>query len=454
MHSLSFRIAAVFLVVVIAAVGLVAVLANQATETEFHRYVRGAGSMRTQRLQAALIDYYRIRGSWEGVQSVLERGVAPGRGQGLGPGAGFTERATLVDTRGVIVADSIGKGLGEKAPDWNRPTGIPLEWNGETIGVLLLDASARGPGLLENQFIASVNRSLLWAALLASALALALGFYLSRRLLLPLRLLTQAAGKVSQGNFTGRVSYSSSDEVGQLARAFNLMLEDLARIDELKKNLVADVAHELRTPLTVLQGSLEALQDGVIELTPSTLKSLHEETVRLTRLVHDLQELSLAEAGQLSLNLRPIAPEVTLGQTVETLRGAAASKGIELTLKTEPDLPRIKADDDRFAQILFNLISNAVRYTPPGGSVRVRAKRSGSQLEVAIGDDGPGIAPTDLPHVFDRFYRADKSRARSSGGAGLGLAIARQLVRAQGGEIWVESQPGRGTTFFFTLPLV
>jgi len=242
----------------------------------------------------------------------------------------------------------------------------------------------------------------------------------------------------------------------------------LAQAETLRRNLVADIAHELRTPLAVLQGHVEGLQDGVLSPTPPTLDRLHEETLLLTRLVDDLRELSLAEAGELKLERQPSDLGELLRRSVAAMQPQAAEKGVTLALDVAPDLPLANVDADRIGQVMRNLLANALRYTTAGGSVTVMARQTEKTrgtgvtgvtgevpaLLVAVADSGPGIAPDDLPHVFDRFYRADKSRSRASGGAGLGLAIVKQLVEAHGGRVWAESEVGKGATFKFTLPIV
>jgi signal transduction histidine kinase len=280
---------------------------------------------------------------------------------------------------------------------------------------------------------------------------------------------------MERGDLSRRVRVRSGDEIGQLAHAFNAMADGLERQEHLRRNMVTDVAHELRTPLTNIRGYLEALRDGVAQPTPSTIESLHEEALLLNRLVDDLQELSLAEAGQLRLAPRPAALAEIVERVAGALRPTASGKGICIKLDLPPELPLVLADPERVGQIVRNLLANAITHTPPGGSVAVSAaamsqdketRRQGAWndrplqvplspcLLVSVRDTGPGIAPEHLPNIFERFYRADGSRARATGGVGLGLAIVRQLVAAHGGRVWAESEPGAGACFRFTLPCV
>jgi signal transduction histidine kinase len=258
---------------------------------------------------------------------------------------------------------------------------------------------------------------------------------------------------MEKGDLSQRVEVHSQDEIGELARAFNAMADGLARLEELRRNMVTDVAHELRTPLSNIRGYLEALQDGVVEPKPEVIDSLHEEAMLLNRLVDDLRELTLAEAGQLKLERRPVAPADLVDRALEAARAQAEAKGIALQADLPEDLPLVDVDSQRIGQVLGNLLSNALTHTPPGGKVVVVARAKQLAVEVSVSDTGEGIPLERLPYIFERFYRADRSRSRATGGTGLGLSIAKQLVEAHGGRISVASQVGQGTTFTFTLPV-
>jgi signal transduction histidine kinase len=314
-------------------------------------------------------------------------------------------------------------------------------------------AGERLIGPPEQGFLGSVNRSLGLAVLAAGAAVLALTLVLSRRILRPVEALTAAAERLAEGDLSQRVPVETRDEIGALGRAFNAMADSLARADGLRRNLVTDVAHELRTPLTNLRGYLEALRDGVAEPSPALIDSLYEESLLLSRLVEDLQELALAEAGQLRLARAPLALGPVLSQAAASAGAQASEKGLALEVAVTPDLPAVLADRERVGQVLRNLLQNAIRHTPAGGRIGLEAGAAGAAVEVRVRDSGAGIAAEDLPYVFERFYRADRSRSRTTGGTGLGLAIVKQLVAAHGGEVTVESAPGAGSTFTFTLPV-
>lgn len=311
-------------------------------------------------------------------------------------------------------------------------------------------------GGAEQNFLQRIDESLWLAGAIAVAAAVLLSLLLSRQIVAPLRRLTLAAERIARGDFSHRVSISSRDELGELAQAFNAMAKTLAENEEVRRNLVADTSHELRTPLAVLQGKIEAMLDGVIMPTPDNLASLHGEVLLLSRLVADLHTLTLAEAGRLKLNLVPTNLEEVARRVVDSFRLPAEEKGIVLSLHIPPDLPRALVDAERFSQILSNLLSNALRYTQERGTIKVEVGESAGgkdQRSLLLSVSDTGIGTEDLPHIFDRFYRADPSRTRATGGSGIGLAIVKELVGAHGGRVWVESKQGQGSTFYFTLPL-
>ena len=281
-------------------------------------------------------------------------------------------------------------------------------------------------------------------ALVAAAL-------LSRHLVAPLRQLTAASEAMSGGDLTQRVQIHTSDEIGELGQAFNKMAGDLERAEVQRQQMTADIAHELRNPLSVIRGNLEAMLDGIHPADVEHLGSIYDETVLLQRLVEDLRLLSLADAGQLPLIRTDVDLCVLLNGIAESAQAVAEDRGIALHADVPQQPIVIAGDADRLRQVVGNLVSNALRYTPRGGAVTLSARQEDGTAVVRVTDTGQGIAPPDLPHVFDRFYRADAARDRASGGSGLGLAIARALVEAHGGAMEVRSQLGVGTTFAVVL---
>ena len=440
-RSLRFRLLLATILVVFVAVGVTAFVATRRTTGEFRRFVERRDPMTDRRLAFFLARTYDRTGSWDGIQSEIVQ-LAQMSGQ----------RVVVADANRRIVADSEDRLIGKPVDAEWPPPSAALVSAGALVGVLYLDPLS-GAKRADAVFLAAVNRSVLFGALIAGLAAVAVTLALSSRILRPVERLTEAAQRMEKGDLTVRVPVTSEDEIGQLAHAFNSMAGSLAQQEQLRRNMVTDVAHELRTPLTNLRGYLEAARDGLIPPDDALVDNLYEETMLLSRLVADLQELAQAEAGQLTLLRQTAHLAGIVEQAVTILRPQANAKGLALTVDLPADLPPVDVDPERVGQVLRNLLNNAVAHTPEGGEITVTAQAAGAEVAVAVHDTGAGIAPEHLPYVFDRFYRADKSRARQTGGAGLGLAIAKHLVVALGGSISVESAPGQGTTFTFTLPV-
>jgi two-component system sensor histidine kinase BaeS len=296
--------------------------------------------------------------------------------------------------------------------------------------------------------------SLLFAGLAGAAVAAVASLFVSRRIVDPLRRMLAATRRVSAGRYGERVPVRQSDELGELSESFNAMARALEEAERRKMDVISDVSHELRTPLSTLQGYMEGLAEGVIEPSQETWALLHEEIERMRRLVDDLRQLSHAEAGQLTLIPTPISPVEVVRLAVERMLPLFDEKGVELRSAVPENLPPVLADTGRVVQVLTNLLDNALRHTPPGGRVAVEAEGRDDAASFKVADTGEGIAPEHLPHVFERFYRAEKSRSREGGGSGVGLAISKALVEAMGGRIRAESPgPGEGATFSFALPV-
>jgi len=312
---------------------------------------------------------------------------------------------------------------------------------------------ADDPALAARARAAMVRRlSLILLAILS--LVLTSTFYLSRRILRPLESLKTAVHRIEQGELGQRVEIVSKDEIGELGRAFNSMAAALARAEQLRRDMVNDVAHELRTPLTNIRCGLEEIQDGLTLPTPQVVASLHEEVIHLSRLADDLRDLALADAGHLTLECVATSLLDAVELVAGKLRSRAAAQAISLQVDVPADLPPVLADPLRLNQVLRNLLDNAAAHTPSGGTIAVHAAKNGeTEVRLTVRDSGPGIAAEHLQRVFERFYRTDNSRSRSTGGAGLGLAIVQQLVIAHGGSVGVESEPGCGALFWVVLPV-
>lgn len=298
----------------------------------------------------------------------------------------------------------------------------------------------------QRRTIAALNRQVTIAAVAVAVVAAAAAAWLSRRIVRPVEVLTAAAREMEGGDLGQRVDVRGSDELAMLGRAFNSMAESIERNQELRKQMTSDVAHELRTPLNNLAGYLEAIADGVVEPNEGTIASLQEEANLLVRLVGDLEELSLADAGRQMLRPEPQPLAPIIEQAVSMVAPRARAEGITIVQETRPT-PVVELDGRRIAQVVRNLLENAVRHTPAGGTISVSLAERDGGVVLTVSDDGPGIPTEHLENIFERFYRTDASRARATGGAGLGLAIAKQLVEAHGGRVWAENADGGGARF-------
>jgi signal transduction histidine kinase len=445
LHRLQYRLLALLVVVVAVALGTVALVARASTTSEFARYVED---------------------NRHDMQAVAQQ-IAASTG----------DRLLVTGTQGRVILDSSGELIGQSlTPDQAVRLGLappPAQpaLSASSVDVMFVRHTSGVPGdtalftrpvppmiaapVLDNReqvFVAAVTRSLVFGVLAGGLAAVVLAVTFARGILRPIGALTTAAQRMERGDLSQRVRVTSNDEIGQLSHAFNAMADAMSRTEQLRRSMVADVAHELRTPLTNLRGYLEALRDGIAEPRTETIDSLYEEALLLSHLVDDLQDLTLSDAGRLSLRPEPFEAAALLTASVQALHPQAREQGVELVVDPLPRLPLVYADPQRIGQVVRNLLTNAMTYTPPGGTVRLRAESCGSMIRVDVQDTGCGIAPEHVPNVFERFYRADPSRARATGGAGIGLALVKQFVDAHGGTVGVVSSPGHGSCFSFTLP--
>ncbi|MBE7435618.1 MAG: HAMP domain-containing protein [Anaerolineales bacterium] len=478
MRSLWLKLMGAFLLIVLIGGGIDTYLVSHSTRTQFSQYIDQNGRAFAQQLAPTLAQYYSRQGNWQGVEGLLNNpwgnsmmgdgmgmmdegswgiwdGMAMNGEMGMGdsnPWNMMGIRLLLADAQGTIVADGAALDRGKTISSADLAAGVPILVGNQQVGTLLPVYAGTNVSNPAGDFISSVNHSTWLAGVIAAVVALVLGSILFFQIVSPVQKLTNAAQKIAAGDLGQRIPTQSQDEIGTLATAFNQMADSLAQHEELRRNLIADVAHELRTPLTIIQGNLEAMLDGILPTSPEEIATLRDEAAMLTRLVTDLRLLSLAESGQLKLERAKINVVELITRAVEPFRLQAQSSEVQLNLDLASNLPPIEVDVDRMTQVMRNLLGNALRHTPAGGCVTVACQSHKPQeLSVTVSDTGEGIPPDDLPYIFDRFYRADKSRSRASGGSGIGLAIVKQLVEAHGGRVWVDSKPGQGATFGFTL---
>ncbi|MGB3904214.1 MAG: ATP-binding protein, partial [Anaerolineae bacterium] len=448
MRSLWFKLTAALLLVTMLGVGLSILIPGIVTIRSFESFVNSSRAEERTGLAEALATYYSSQGSWEGVNSLvfwfpgrMGHGMGPGGMPGMMPGMTRPWRFKLADENGVVIAPSRSVDIGQELSPDELAASIPLAVEGQTVGFLLPSPLMDSFSDLESAFLGQVSRTIVPVGIAACAVAILLGLLLTWQLTGPLRKLTAAAGAIAGGDLSHRVDVRSKDELGQLAQAFNDMASSLDRTEKLRQDMVADIAHELRTPLSVMRGNLEAILDGVFEPTEETIASIHKETVLLTRLVDDLQELALAEAGQLKIDRELTDLASLVKRAVASVAPRAAKDDIIVVHYLPSDLPLVDVDPQRIRQVLLNLLDNALRHSPEGGTVSVKGRELEKAVQVDVTDQGPGLDDEELSLVFERFYRRDRARARATGGAGLGLTIVKQLVEAHGGRVWAESEP-------------
>jgi signal transduction histidine kinase len=385
--------------------------------------------------------YYAAQGNWQGAQPRFQfaNGV----------------NAALVDENGVVIGGmlpGIEPMVGPRRGLHAVVRRMPIYADGVEVGQLLITSWTDGgrPTALFDETRIISGMAAAGAGLLTILLGIAAVF--SRQISRPLLQVGQAAEGLARGDRAARAAPVRIRELSGLAESFNRMAEALQAADEQRRQMTADIAHELRTPLTVVKGRLEGIQDGIYQADNEQLDGLLQEVALLERLIDDLRLLALADAGQLRLELSETAPADLLCEAARSFTPLVLERGVTLQVEQQSGLPLLRIDTQRMMQVIGNLLANALRHTPAGGSVTLRALQHNGLIRLQVADTGSGIAPADLPHVFERFYRSDRARTRSSGGAGLGLAIARRLVEAHGGTISVASQPGHGTEFTIDLP--
>ncbi|MEJ2556887.1 MAG: HAMP domain-containing sensor histidine kinase [Anaerolineae bacterium] len=448
MRSLALKLTLAFLLVGLIGAMLMAFFVWRNTERRFDQFVvdRDRASFVT-----LLVQHYRANGNWNGVEEVFENG----RFQAPEP---YNHHAALVlvDVNGTVVFSQGDNQAINQSLERDRGRGVPIIVDGNLVGWLRsvpLSQSPR-PDSPEARFLADTTRAILYSAIGATVIALLLGILLARTLTRPIRELTLVTRVLAKGDLGQQVSVRTRDELGQLAASFNQMSAELARASELRRQMTADIAHELRTPLSLILGYTESLSDGKLPATQETFDIMHDEAQHLSRVIDDLRTLSLADAGELPLARRPVDPRTLLERAMSAHSPEAQQRDIAIQVETPSDLPQVEVDPGRMAQVLENLVNNALRYTPEGGRIVLSVEANAGTIKLRVQDNGVGIAAEDLPYIFDRFYRSEKSRPRQGTESGLGLAIAKSIVEAHGGSLWVESALGEGTTFTIALPAI
>ena len=449
LSPLGLRLAAAFVTVAVLAVGVYAVLTVASTREQLAELILRVHRQDAEAAAAAAARAYEEAGSWEeadllGAVAVAARGqatIAVRDADGTLVAAPAEEAAAMLEQmHGVEIVD-LPRG---------DPVIAPVVVDGEDVGSLVLRFPASHLPAPEQQVRSGLQRTALVGAAAAVLVAIGIALFVARRVSRPLVALTDAATEMASGRRGVRVGLGDQPgELGVLATAFDRMSESVEQQEDLRRQLVRDVAHEVRTPLTILRGTTEGLVDGVLEPDQETLASLHDEVLRLTSLVGDLETLAAADAATLRLDRRPVDLAEVAGAAVAVARGAATDA--ELVLETTLAPAPAQGDPERLRQVVVNLLSNALRHTPPGGRIDVRTAIQGEEAVLEVADSGPGIAPEDLPHVFERFYRG--AGAEVGSGSGIGLAVAAELVAAHGGSIRADNRDRGGAAFTVLLPV-
>lgn len=443
--KLTAKLILAFLLVSLVSAGIIVLFTSIATNREFENFI-------SQRYKAELAEdlarYYQERQTWDGVENEFERFGREFVRHNEDKRAPFF---SIADPNGNILVAGPDHQLGELLSAESLGHSTPIQVNNETVGFLLL-AIAPGQNPMEDEFLRRLNGSIFLSAAGTFVLALILAIILSRSITRPIRELTKATHAMAGGNLHQQVNVGSRDEIGELAASFNTMSADLARSFNLRKQMTADIAHELRTPLSLIIGHAEGVHDGVLEPTRENFEIIREEAERLEKLVNDLRTLSLADAGELSVDFQPVNINDLISDIHTHYLTLFNQNRITLNLEPAPVILKANLDPGRFTQVLNNILDNATRYTPAGGHVTLAARLIEDRIQLSVKDSGEGVTPEEAAHLFDRFYRADESRTRDDGGSGLGLAIAKSIVEMHKGRIWAESEKGKGLRVVIELP--
>ena len=447
MRSITTKLILAFLSIGIISVTVIFLTARWNTRKEFIRFLT---EQDRSNIVDQLTEYYENYGTWAGAEVYL---YATDGHQGPGDRRPRRIPFILTDPKGTVLIASDRYKVGDRVPTSDLKQGVSITEDGKVVGVLVPVPMPTFEGQpREVEFIQRINLYLLYGALVGMVIALVLGIILSRTLTRPIRELTRATHAVSEGDLSQQVPVRSKDELGELARAFNKMSTELSRSVNARKQMTADIAHELRTPLSLILGHAEAVHDGVLPPSTENFEIIREEATRLEHLINDLRTLSLADAGELSMQVETMEPRRLVQEVSALYQYQAQKRNITFELNIAPDLPLIEVDPGRMTQVLTNILDNAMRHTPEGGRILFAAREVENMVEISVQDSGPGLDLEDTDRIFERLYRADPSRYREDGGSGLGLAIAKSIVQAHGGQISAESEPGSGLKIRIRLP--
>lgn len=450
--SMRWQLLGAFGLIIVVALGTVALLAQYTARQEVESFLRHGGQEGLEAMSSSLENYYLENGTWSGVDSLFT--VSPGRGRGQRAGEN-AERGdhVLTDAEGLVVYSAGQLNIGDRLTDEELGRSIPLKSSGEIVGYLLPEGGIPElPDNFESLLVARVNRATFLSALISGGVAVLLAVVFSAIILKPVRELTRAAEALSQGDLSQRVSVQGKGELASLGETFNDMAETLQEAEYRRKAMTADIAHELRNPLAIQRAHLEALQDGIYPLDRDQVDRLYSQNQHLSRLVEDLRLLAMADAGVLSLDKTRFDLAALCLKMMADFEPQIAPRNIFLEVAPQSSRLLIFADNERIKQIINNLMQNALRYTPEGGQIKVSFAEANGEIVLEIFNSGPQMSEETLNHLFERFYRGDRSRDRNAGGTGLGLAIAKKLAEVQGGSLTGKNHPQGGVVFVLTFP--
>jgi len=457
LDSLTVKIALVVLAVSLLSVGMVAVFSGWMTAREYDQLIL---EQLQNNFAAQAAVYYEDQGSWAGFADAFAlSNPPPNDHRTYRRGDYYREQEpalfpfVLLDADGCVIGPpTLEFPVGACLARRQVARGSAVEFEGARVGTVIETGTVVIRSPAEELFLARTTRGLVLGAIGASITAILLGIGLATTVTRPLRRLTAAIHEMAAGNLEQRVEVRSKDEIGELAGAFNAMSAELARANQARRQMTADIAHELRNPLMVITGYIEAMRDGVLKPSSQRFEMMHEEAQRLQRMVADLRTLSLADAGELTLQRQLVVPEALIERVAAVYAPVARQQEIQIATAIGEELPDVEVDVERMAQVLSNLLTNALRHTAAGGAVTLSAQATGDGVTLVVADTGEGIPPDALPHIFDRFYRADGARTQNGDESGLGLAIVKSIVAAHGGTIGATSEIGKGSRFEIRLP--
>lgn len=433
------------------------ILAIHSTQNSFNEYLASYALSNIAQWQGFIANYYQDNQTLEGLESLVTVVPRMMGHRGQQRSFVFNEQVVIIDKEGKVVLDTFNQHLGQKAEAKLINEAQPVVVDGDIIGqVVVRVIPPRGVITLEEQFVDSVYRGFIAGGVAAIFFAIVLGVGFANSLVKPIRRLTQVVQDFAKGNWLRRSPITSNNEIGVLSKAFNQMAEQLEKNLKLKQQLVADVSHELRTPITILRGNLESIQAGINDPSPQLILSMHDEVLRLSRLVSELQQLSLIDNNSLPINKQRVDLVGLVNKIFEVFVVEAQAKEIKLNYNFSKEPFYLAIDEDKITQVIINLLTNALRHTPSQGEINLVIEETEGKLPMAlikIIDQGPGILPEEREKIFERFYRLDEARNREQGGMGLGLAIAKGIIEAHGGAILIEENTPQGLIFTIQLPI-